>query len=104
MSSDSLMPALSRQRNCQIEGPRARSFSSIVPCWYLVLTDYLSSEGREWRINASCSSRHLTMEFWTTAISCILDTLLLRIEISGDEEVPQATKGDDSVSWIGRVK
>ena len=24
--------ALSRQRNCQIAGPRARSFNSIVPC------------------------------------------------------------------------
>jgi hypothetical protein len=26
------------------------------------------------------------------------------VEISEDEALPQATKGDDSVAWIGKVK
>ena len=31
-SSDIRLPVVLRQRNCQIAGPRARSFNSIVPC------------------------------------------------------------------------
>jgi hypothetical protein len=36
------------------------------------------------------------------AISSIFDPSA--VEIRGNEDVPQATKGDDSVTWIGKLK
>ena len=41
--------------------------------------------------------------FWIQ-MSCISDPSAVEIRTSRNEEVSQATKGDDSVTWIGRVK
>src|SRR6266481_4974086 len=43
----------------------------------------------------------LTMDH---TISCISDPSAVEIRMSRNEEVSQATKGDDSVTWIGRMK
>jgi hypothetical protein len=55
------------------------------------------------KLPLSVSSPH-TFVFTTIEISTWRCAGAVEIEISGDEEVSQATKGDDSVTLIGRVK
>jgi hypothetical protein len=43
-------------------------------------------------------------QFWTIAISCLSDPSPADTRKSRNEELSQATKGDDSVTWMGRVK
>jgi hypothetical protein len=43
-------------------------------------------------------------QLWTIAISCISHPSPAEIRMSRNEELSQATKGDDSVTWCGRVK
>jgi hypothetical protein len=59
-----------------------------------VLAQTLKSEPSERKLAA----------FSAVAISCISDPAAVEVRMSGNEEVSQATKGDDSVTWIGRVK
>jgi hypothetical protein len=50
------------------------------------------------------SNQSLSKASWTTQSPVSRIPILFGIEISGDDEVLQATKGDDSVAWIGKVK